>query len=229
MDACWSWDSHEPGTAPMTTFAFLVLFAALQNIDNFFMAAAYRWKGLEIRWRSNLVIAALSGLFTEAAFLAANAVKSEILGYRLGEYSEMIGRGILVMIATWTLVGYFRARFFPQWSDSKTGISSGSSGAAMGFREAAVLGVALAADNLGPSFAFGLINPAAPMIGFCLSILIFFISLLSVECGQAAAARFRNGLGKVSPKFAAGCLLLGIALFDPGDTLFAGLRFVGGR
>ena len=204
----------------MNVPVFLTLFSVLLNVDNFFLATAYRWQGVNIGWQSNLLIAGLSGLFTEVAILAAKFTKSEMAGFELGEYSEIVGRGILVMIGVWTLVGYFRAKFIPRSSDSSTSIIPGTPCVLMQFKEAGLVGTALAVDNLGPSFAFGLVNSTSSAIGLTLSTLIFLVSIISVSVGQVMGARSQNRLQGLSPKFVAGCLLLGIALLDPGDAGF---------
>lgn len=214
----------------MNTLAFLALFAVLQNIDNFALGVAYRWQRIRITWRSNLFIAALSGLFTGLAMLAANLAKSEVSRFGLDHYTEIVGRGLLVMIGTWTLIGYFRIKLFPQLRDSssKAGLTLPPTViATMKFSETVLVGTALAADNLAPSFAFGLVNPSSAAVGLTLSALTSFVSVLSVITGQVAGAQGRHRLPGLSPKLVAGCLILVIALFEPGDLARNGLSFLG--
>ncbi len=200
--------------------AFIALFAVLQNIDNLVLAAAYRWQNVAITWRSNLFIAAFSALFTGLALVGASCAKSGVLVLGLDHYAEIVGRGLLLMIGAWMLIGHFSKALFPQLRRpvlERRPHTFSTSAAEMKLGEALLVGTALAVDNLGPSFAFGLINPATPSSGFVLSALTGVASLLAVSIGQISGAKTRRYVHGFSPKLIAGCLILSIACFDPGD------------
>jgi putative Mn2+ efflux pump MntP len=204
----------------MTGLTFLALFAVLQNIDNLLLATAYRWQNIRIPWPSNFFIGALSGVFTAAAMCAAQFAKARASWLGVDNYTEVLGRGILALIGVWTLVGYFRARLFPQLhrSDPKTAQTPFASGMAeLKFSEAVVPGTALALDNLGPSFAFGLVSSPTLAVALTLSVMTGFASVLAVLLGQSAGAKGRHYLRCFPPRLVAAGLILAIAIFDPGD------------
>jgi putative Mn2+ efflux pump MntP len=214
----------------MSAFTFLVLYALLQNVDNLVLAAAYRLRNVTITSRSNLIIAGLSGIATGAGVIVAQVVKLNANHFGLGSTTEIIGRGILVMIGVWTLVGYFRARLFPAVNSPhfdergsallETRVTA-ETGRPMSLSEAVISGTALAIDNLAPSFAFGLVNPAPQSLagaGTILALLTAVFSVASVVVGQAIGARGRNGLRWVSPEIASASLIICIAILDPGDV-----------
>jgi|SRR5579859_5214939 len=213
----------------MTALSFVALFAVLQNIDNLVLAAAYRWQSVEITRRSNFFIAFLSALFTELAILGANWTKTGVSLLGWDHYTEGVGRGILVMIGVWTLINHFSRSLFPHLhtpSPEPKVHGRPSSVAKMNFSEAAVVGTAPAVDNLGPSFAFGLVNPTSPTITFTLSALTGLGSVLAVWAGQTLGAKGPRRLQKFPPKLVASCLILGIAFCDPGDIARDNLRLL---
>jgi putative Mn2+ efflux pump MntP len=208
----------------MSAFIFLILFAALQNIDNFVLAAAYRLKAVSIPLPPNLLIAVLSGLATGIAVILAGVTKGAASNLGFGSASEVIGRGLLIMIGVWTLIGYFRARLFPQLTDPVKGAADPTTRRCapqvMRVSEAMIPGIALAVDNIAPSFAFGLQNATHKGItatGFVLAALTAALSVVSVWVGQAVGGQGRNHLRWISPEIASGCLVIAIALLDPGD------------
>ncbi|HZR20568.1 MAG TPA: hypothetical protein VFE51_25020 [Verrucomicrobiae bacterium] len=204
----------------MTALSFVALFSVLQNIDNLVLAGAYRWQSVEITKHSNLFIAFLSALFTELAIVGANWTKTGASLAGWDHYTEAVGRGILVMIGVWTLITHFSRSLFPHLHTPSVErkVHGGLfSMAKMSFREAAVVGTALAVDNLGPSFAFGLVNPTGPTLALTLSALTGLGSVLAVWAGQTLGAKGPRQLQKFPPKLVAGCLILGIAFCDPGD------------
>lgn len=214
----------------MYALEFIALFALLQNIDNLVLAAAYRLKDVAITWPSNLVIAGMSGIATGAGVALAQAVKLNVGEFGLGSAAEVIGRGILVMIGSWTLVCYFRVKLFSNInapvlknrpSVSNEGAGASDSGKPMTIAEAIVSGTALAVDNLAPSFAFGLVNPARQSLieaGATLAILTAAFSVVSVYVGQAIGAEGRSRLRWISPEVASGCLIISIGILDYGDV-----------
>jgi putative Mn2+ efflux pump MntP len=209
----------------------LVIFAAVQNIDNLVLAGAYRLKNVLVSLRSNLTIAALSGIATGGAVFFARFSQFEARHFCFGSFSEAIGRSILVMIGVWTLVAYFRARLFPGFAKSfcaKDGFRRRQSGPAncigslMSVSEAIIPGTALAMDNIAPSFAFGLVTASQQNLvasGSALSVLIVVFSVLSVWIGQALGRRGRKHLHWMAPEIASGCMMIAIALLDPGDLV----------
>jgi putative Mn2+ efflux pump MntP len=202
----------------MTFLLYASLFAVLQNIDNFVLAAAYRLQSVKITAPSNLLIAALSAVFTEAAVLAAGCVKIEATRGGWSNYTEIIGRGILVMIGVWTLVGYFRLKFFSQLQKAPAdSVDHFLPLTPMKNREAIVVGTALGIDNLGPSFAFGLVNFQRPGAGLVLAAFTALVSIALVLAGDVVVVATQRRVECVSPKLVAGCLIVGLAFFDPGD------------
>lgn len=202
--------------ASMAFFLYLLLFAVLQNVDNFVLAVAYRWQKIEIPLSFNLLIAGLSALFTAVGIVAANVTNIEAAQRGWNNYAEVLGRGLLVMMGTWTLIGYFRTRLFPKLNlpDSEGMVLTTTS---MKGRDAFLVGTALAVDNLGPSFAFGLVNRASLGVGLTLTVLTGIVSVIFVALGVTVGANGQQRLSRLSPKLVTGCLILGIALFDPGD------------
>jgi putative Mn2+ efflux pump MntP len=194
---------------------YVVTFAALQNLDNFVLAAAYRWRQVEIKGGANLLIAALSGLFTGAAVLAAQYAKLQAARTGWGAYSEIVGRGLLAMIGTWTLIGYFRTRLLPRLPDDPMPTVCEAAPGPMRLEEALLVGIALAVDNLGPSFAFGIVAPK--WFGLVLSVLAALLSFVLIIAGQSVGAKGRDMLHCFSPKLVAGCLIVAVAIFDPSD------------
>jgi putative Mn2+ efflux pump MntP len=206
----------------MSGLTFLALFAVFQNLDNLVLAAAYRWQGIQIRWGSSCFIGALSGVFTAAALLTAHFAKSQAFWLGVGRYAEVLGRGVLVTIGVLTLVGYFHARLCPLLYSScpaKAPPRSATKLAEMKFNETVLVGTALAIDNLGPSFAFGLVESATTSVGLTLSAMTGVVSVLAVLAGQAAGAKGRHQLRQFPPKLVAASLIFCVALFDPGDLV----------
>jgi putative Mn2+ efflux pump MntP len=213
----------------MNAFGFLVLFAIVQNIDNLVFAGAYRLRNVIISSRPNLVIASLSGVATAASVILAGVSHFEATRFGLGSVPDLIGRGILIMIGVWTLVGHFRANLFDpsrEASIDHRGTPVGEA-RAMGMSTALIAGTALALDNIAPCFAFGLVNARQQEIiatGLILAVLTAAFSIVSVSIGQAAGGRGRNQMRWISPNIASGCLMIAIASFDPGDLAQAWLK-----
>jgi putative Mn2+ efflux pump MntP len=207
----------------------LVVFAVVQNIDNLVLAGAYRLKNVLIPLDPNLTIAALSGIATGGAVFLARFSQCEARHFGFGSFSESIGRSILVMIGVWTLVAYFRARLFPGLAKpfvttdalGRISIAPGNfTGSSMSVSEAIIPGMALAVDNIAPSFAFGLVAARQQNMiatGFALSTLIVVFSVVSVWIGQAFGGRGKKHLHWLAPEIASGCVMIAIALLDPGD------------
>ena len=212
----------------MSAIAIIVLFAVLQNIDNFVLAAAYRLKNVLIPFRMNVLIAVFSGIATGVPVIVASGLRSEAVQMRLNLVTDVAGRGILLMLGVWTLVGCFRSRLFRQLGKQESNDSddhrrsawSVGQTALIRTSEAIIAGTALAVDNLAPSFAFGLINPireGAFLSGLLLATLTTGVSFVAVVYGQISGrqgrAQFRRFLPTVfSPELISGLLLIGIAL-----------------
>lgn len=220
----------------MSAFSLLFLFAAIQNIDNLVLAGSYRLRNVIIPLRPNLTIAVLSGFATGAGVMLAGVSQVEAAHFGLGSFSEVVGRGILVMIGAWTLIGYFHAKLFADLDESSSGdnerhsghnVSTNRNEIIMCVSAAMIPGTALALDNIAPSFAFGLVIPKHESIivaGFILAALTAVLSVVSVWIGQAAGVCGRNRLRWISPEMASGCLMIAIVLLDPGGFAQAWIR-----
>jgi putative Mn2+ efflux pump MntP len=216
----------------VSSLLFLALFALLQNIDNLILAGAYRLRNVTIGLQSNLIIAVLSGLVSAASVTLAQVTTFETSSLGLGSATELIGRGILVMIGVWTLIAYFRAKLFNDFngsvrtkddSDNEPATGSRDQARPMGLSEAMISGTALAIDNVAPSFAFGLVNAGhqnLAAVGIVLGLFTGALSLVSVGLGQRAGAGSRLRLRLISPEFASGCLMIVLAIFDPSEIGF---------
>jgi putative Mn2+ efflux pump MntP len=216
----------------MNLFAFtlLALFAVAQNVDNFVLASAYRFKNVRIPEYPNLSIAVLSGLATVLAAAAGWAFGEKAVQRGHWEVTEIMGRGLLIMLGVWTLVGYFRKKLFRQLREREDMIapagvrqSQPELPKVIGSSEANVAATALAIDNLAPSFAFGVRHPGFALWSvFLLGVLTAAVSVMCVVLGQSIGrdgrSRFhRSTLQFVSPELVSGLLVIAIALFDPGD------------
>jgi putative Mn2+ efflux pump MntP len=213
----------------------LFIAAIYQNVDNFALAAAYRIKNVAIPWRTNLLIAFFSGLATEAAvisgFVSGQGVdaKAEHLG--LGSISEKTGRGILIMIGVWIMIGYFRSKLFPQLGNSRDPSNPERRSAEgeknntivqMRRSESFVVAVALAADNLGPSFFLGwagLIRNDVGLSALVLFGLTFLCSVVAVTLGQLVGEKGRIQLRFFPAEIVSAVLIIGIGLFDADDVM----------
>ena len=208
--------------------AGFVSLAVLQNVDNFVLAAAYRLNNVVIPTSKNLLIALLSGIATGVPVAVAAGLRLEAVQMGFNTAAGVAGRGFLLMLGVWTLVGYFRSRLFPQLGEEESDNNEGHSrivksvGKATLIRtsEAMIAGTALAVDNLAPSFAFGLINPVrqnAFLSGLLLGALAAGFSIVAVVCGQISGRTGRQQLQRLLPAFIApelisGLLLIGIAV-----------------
>lgn len=208
--------------------AVILSLAVLQNIDNFVLAAAYRLKNVVIPTSKNLLIALLSGIATGVPVVVASGLRLEAVQMGLNTTAGVAGRGILLMLGIWTLVGYFRSRLFPQLCEEVSGDNDGhhrsvqSLGHATLIRtsEAMIAGTALAVDNLAPSFAFGLINPMrqnALLCGLILGALVGGFSIVAVVCGQMSGRNSRPQFQRIlpasiTPELISGLLLIGIGV-----------------
>jgi putative Mn2+ efflux pump MntP len=201
--------------------------AALQNIDNFVLAAAYRLKNVVIPTSKNLLIALLSGIATGVPFVVASGLRLEAVQIGLETIAGVAGRGILMMLGIWTLVGYFRSRLFAQLRESESdddgkqrSVPPVGQATPIGTYEAMIAGTALAVDNLAPSFAFGLINPLrqdAVLSGLFIGALTAGFSIVAVVCGQVSGRKSRPRLQRflpafIAPEFISGLLLIGIGV-----------------
>jgi putative Mn2+ efflux pump MntP len=212
--------------------AVFVLMALLQNIDNFVLAAAYRLKNVVIPTSANLLIALLSGIATAVPVVVAAGLRSEAVQTGLDNTTGIAGRGLLLMLGVWTLVGYWRSRLFPQLGeaafdgkeDHRRSVKALQKATLIRTSEALVAGTALAVDNLAPSFAFGLINPMrqTPVwSGLFLGALAAGFSIVAVVGGQFSGRKGRAQFHRLLPSFitpelVAGLLLIAIALI-PAD------------
>jgi hypothetical protein len=130
------------------------------------------------------------------------------------------------MIGVWILVGYFRSKLFGQLGNraGTTRRGTGSSDrinatpiARMRGGESFVAAIALAADNLAPSFFLGwagLIRNNVAFSAVVLSGLTTACSLMAVALGQAAGRKGRAQLHCIPAELVSGCLIIGIALLD---------------
>lgn len=194
-----------------------------QNIDNFALAAAYRIKNIVIPWRANMLIAIFSGAASGGAVVLGCMLEEKAQDY-IGDALKSVSCGILIMIGVWILVGYFRSKLFPQLgdplSDEDTEKLPGNLGArdeptSMNDREALIAAIALAADNLAPSFLGGLSgtlgqNPA--LIGILLALLTWLCSLVAVAQGQTVGRTGHMRLRHLAPDLVSGCMVIGVAL-----------------
>jgi putative Mn2+ efflux pump MntP len=208
----------------MSLVALFIVFAGVQNIDNFVLAAAYGLKNVQISVKSNLLIAALSSIATGTALLVSDVLKWEAgqLGFETA--TETIGRGILLMIGIWTLVACFGSSLFRQLGDARSARQSAADQLAtvitMSTPEALVVGVALAVDNIAPSFAFGLVDSIRQIPLLSISLLTALTggaSLLAVRIGQVLGRKGRGQFRKtfattLKPEFISGMLFIAIAL-----------------
>ena len=208
--------------------AVFVSLAVLQNIDNFVLAGAYRLKNVIIPPSGNLLIALLSGIATGVPVIVATGLSSEAVQMRLDTTFGIAGRGILLMLGIWTLVGYFRSGLFLQLreedtdekEDHRCGVKLPGQEAMIRTSEAIIAGTALAVDNLAPSFAFGLINPmrqSALLSSVLLGILVAGFSIVAVVCGQICGRQGRVQLRRflptfITPELISALLLIGIAV-----------------
>jgi putative Mn2+ efflux pump MntP len=209
-----------------------VLMALLQNIDNFVLATAYRLKNVVIPTSANLLIALLSGIATAVPVVVAGGLRSEAVQTGLDATAGIAGRGLLLMLGVWTLVGYWRSRLFPQLGegafdgkdDHPRSVKALEKVKLIRTSEALVAGTALAVDNLAPSFAFGLINPMrhTPVwAGLFLGALAAGFSVGAVVGGQFSGrkgrAQFQRSLPSfMTPELISGLILIGLALI-PAD------------
>ncbi len=211
-------------------FLRLVIAALYQNIDNFALAAAYRIKNVTIPLRANLLIGMLSGLATGLAVVIGNA-SGRAIDFRLGaSISEKTGRGLLLMIGVWVLVGYFRKKIFPRLREDLQPGSACSpirgeqenSPAHLPALESLVAGIALAADNLAPSFFLGwagLIRQSTLISSIVLGSLTAVFSIVAVTLGQNFGKKLTSFFGRIPPELASGSLIIAIALIDPEDII----------
>jgi putative Mn2+ efflux pump MntP len=220
----------------MSALIFLVLFALAENIDNLLLAGAYGLRNVIIPLRANLTIATLSGVATGAGVMSARLSQLEAVHFSLASLSEVVGRGMLIMIGVWALVAHFRAKLFPDLDarlphpnkprDDHSG-SANNDRTVMCVSAAMLPGTALAVDNIAPSFAFGLVNPKPDSIvatGFILAALTAALSVTAVWIGQATGKRGIDHLLWISPTMASGCLMIAIALLDPGALAQAWIK-----
>ena len=213
----------------------LFIAAIYQNVDNFALAAAYRIKNVAIPWRANLLIAVFSSLATAAAVISGcvsgQGIDAEAERLGLGSISEKTGRGILIMIGVWIMIGYFRSKLFRQLGDSpeatnpgRTSAESEKSNTIVQIRrsESFVVAVALAADNLGPSFFLGwagLIRNDVGLSALVLFGLTLLCSILAVALGQLAGEKGRMRLRFFPAEIVSAVLIIGIGLFDSDDLM----------
>lgn len=211
----------------------LALFATVQNIDNLVVATAYRLKNASIPIRSNLVISLLSGVATGVPAVIAIQLRSEAVHIGLNTSMALIGRGILFMLGVWSLCVCLRPGLFQRLkTPASCGVSSDSrqTQSSKGVRpiragEAFVVGLALAVDNIGPSFAFGAIDPIRPgflLSGVMLAATTAGVSVVAVAWGQTlgqkARARSQYLLPAfLTPELIAGFLFIALAIV-PIDT-----------
>jgi putative Mn2+ efflux pump MntP len=212
------------------TFTLLALFAIAQNIDNFVLAGAYRFKNVLIPKQPNLLIAILSGLATVLAAGAGWAFGEKAVQQGHWEVTEVMGRGLLIMLGVWTLIGYFRTKLFRQLRDRKATPERGvaatpqaASPVVITSSEAIVAATALAIDNLAPSFAFGVRHPgysfsSVLVLGVLTAVVSVWLVALGQSTGRTGRLRFHHpAIEFVAPELVSGLLIIAIALFDPGD------------
>lgn len=194
-----------------------------QNIDNLALAAAYRIHNIMIGRRANLLIAGLSGLASGVAVALGCLLEDRARNW-FGDAFKSVSCGILIMIGVWILVGYFRRRMFPQmFGGSASGKTERLPGNLTGRdkpqpmrrREALVAAVALALDNLAPSFIGGLsgtVGQSPIVAGGLLAAFTGLFSYAAVVQGQAVGRKGHSYVGRLAPDVVAGCLVIAVAL-----------------
>jgi len=197
--------------------------AIYQNVDNFAFAAAYRIKNVVISWRANIVIAIFSGAASGGAVALGSLLEEKAQNF-VGVVLKGVSCGILIVIGVWILGVYVRSNLFPRLGDSASDddaekliekIDVHDEPSDMSSREAVVAAIALAADNLGPSFLGGFCgthgaNPALP--GILLAALTCLFSVFAVTQGQAIGRMQYLALRRTAPGFVSGLMVIGIAL-----------------
>jgi len=193
-----------------------------QNIDNFALAAAYRIKNIVIPWPANVLIATLSGVASGGA-VALGCVLEDKAQELVGDRLKSVSCGILIMIGVWILVGHFRAKLFPQLGSSSVGddapplpenVAARAEPTSIRTRETLVVALALAADNLAPSFLGGLsgtLGQNPTLTGILLATLTGLCSLVAVAQGQAVGRRGQIHLRHLAPDLVSGCMVIAIA------------------
>ena len=212
------------------SFTLLALFAIAQNLDNFVLAGAYRFKNVLIPKQPNLLIAILSGVATVLAAGVGWAFGEKAVQQGHWEVTEVMGRGLLIMLGVWALVGYFRTKLFPQLRARKAMVATVGAAtsqaelpAVITSSEAMVAATALAIDNLAPSFAFGVRHPgysfsSVLVLGALTAVVSVFLVALGQSTGRTGRSRFHHPpIEFVSPELVSGLLIIAIGLFDPGD------------
>lgn len=211
----------------MKLLALLIVFAVVQNLDNFVLAAAYRLKHVHITWRANLIIASLSGIATWTCMTLARGAKLHITEMGFGSTLDLLGRAALITVGCWTLLGCFQDKLFARFGERFARPRSSSRGQPiiqMSFRGAAILGAILAIDNLGPSVAFGLVHLSTAGLGIALSALTGLASIVCILAGQAAGARGQFRLKGNSSKVIGACLIIALGLLQPFDLAREALK-----
>jgi putative Mn2+ efflux pump MntP len=208
----------------MSLIALFVVFAAVQNIDNLVLAAAYGLKNVKISSTSNLLIAALSAIATGSALLVSVVLKREAAHLGFEAVTEAIGRGILLMIGIWTLAGCFGSILFRQLGRARSDLPNRATlpeaDTLLTTPETMVAGLALAIDNIAPSFAFGLVDSIRqiPLLSISfLTALTGACSVLAVAVGQSLGRKSYGQLdqlfsARLRPELISGLLFIGIAI-----------------
>jgi putative Mn2+ efflux pump MntP len=212
------------------SFTLLALFAIAQNIDNFVLAGAYRLNNVLIPKQPNLLIAILSGVATGLAAGVGWAFGEKAVQQGHWEVTEVMGRGLLIMLGVWTLVGYFRTKLFPQLRAPNAMVATAGATTSKAelpvvitSSEAMVAASALAIDNLAPSFAFGVRRlgysfSSVLVLGALIAVVSVFLVALGQSTGRTGRSRFHHpALEFVSPELVSGFLIIAIAVVDPAD------------
>src|SRR5258708_9487036 len=88
-------EKFPPIASIMSAIAIIVLFAVLQNIDNFVLAAAYRLKNVLIPFRMNVLIAVFSGIATGVPVIVASGIRLETVQIGVNLTTHLPGPGTL--------------------------------------------------------------------------------------------------------------------------------------
>lgn len=205
----------------MYSILSVILLGIAANLDNLAIGLAYGIRGIKVPFKSNFTFAALSGAATLVSGCAGHLL-SHIIPKNVG---NILGGAIVSVIGIYTILSFiFHDKKLQKADLTNESLSVSSLGNIMddpysadvdnsgdiSFKEAFVLGTALALNCLAAGFGAGMTG--VNILGLILSVMFF--SLLTIGLGTHFGKKYASRYFGDKATVAAGILLLIVGLYE---------------
>ncbi len=190
----------------------ILLFALSTNLDNLVIGVTYGIKRMRIPVTSNLIVALITFLGT----ILSMALGNTLAGFLPEATAQVIGSIVLLMIGLYSIGNYLRQRARQKtphrdvkWPMEKPEKYDANRDKRIDGREALLLGVALALNNMG----LGIAASAMGLAMLPVALLSCAVSFFSVLLGNWLGVRYLGRASGARAELLSGLIIVALALW----------------